>query len=175
MDIDPKELKSIDFDQGYFYDKHGKKVLIQINRLSVARYSKYIQFTPQVSFGVNFEELFDSFKKIFEATTNGSDIMKGLHTASTEAMNQMEAIKGLLDDVRRPAVLWFCALFCNYEDENIAEWDQDKMQQKIDAWDNINIYDFFVLAINAIKGLKDEYLKLREVVQELEKMEKYVG
>lgn len=156
-------MKSIDFDSGRIIGKSGKEYFIQANTLSVARYEKYLHYTPQVTFGLNFKELFDEHRKIYEATTNGSDVLNGLNVASTISYNMMEQIRQFGDNARRPAVIWFCALFINYEDENLGEWDESKMKKKIDDWDEYNVFDFFLLAKNLVPGLIDAYQELQEI------------
>ena len=158
-------MKSIDFDKGVLVGKSGKEYLIQPNVLSVARYEKYIHYIPQIAFGANFKELFDSFKEIYEATTKGDDVLNALHTASNIAWNKMDDIRNFVDDSRRPPVIWFCALFINEEDENLGEWDEAKMKRKIDDLDEYNVMDFFLLAKNCIVGLNDAYKELQELSQ----------
>jgi hypothetical protein len=163
-------MKSIDFDKGILIGKSGKEYLIQANVLSVARYEKYIHYIPQIAFGANFKDLFDSFKDIYEATTKGDDILNGLHVASNIAYNRMQDIYGFIEDSRRPPVIWFCMLFINYEDENLGEWDEAKMKKKIDDLDEYNVMDFFLLAKNCIAGLMDAYREIEEISKKAAKL-----
>jgi hypothetical protein len=162
-------MKSIDFDKGILIGKSGKKYYIQAEYLSAVRYEKYCHYIPQIAFGLNFKELWDFAKEIYLiATGKHPDIepnnyFKAMYEIATMAYNLMQKIKHFGSHERRAAVLWFCMLFINSEDENLGDWDETKMGEKIDDLEEYNVLDFFLLAKNCILGLNNALRELEEI------------
>lgn len=153
----------IDFENRQF-KANGKKFLIEVENLPTGRYQKFEQMGISFAFGSTFGDIFQSFQKIYQAATSGNDILKAVNVAQEVSYNQMHAIKRN-DENYKPHILWFCTIFCNYEDEDRTTWSEDVARQKIADWErsSVPIQDFFLLASNALQEFQNAYNYLQSL------------
>lgn len=148
-------MKEIDINSGQF-EANGKVYLIQPNKLSIERFAMYEKLGLELGFGVGYKEIFEAFASVYQALTTGNEVMASHHKAVTICYNQMQSIKSQ-GDTRIPAQVLFCTLFCNVEGENLAEWDEDLANRKINDWkvEGLNVVSFFHLAVTFLNGLTE--------------------
>lgn len=165
------EFIVIDFPSREFI-ANGKTFYIEHDRILTGRYQKFEEMGISFAFGSTFGDIFQSLKKIYDATTSGNDVLKGITTAQTVAYNQMQAIKRH-DENYKPHILWFCTLFCNYENEDRKVWSEEVARRKIADWErsSIPITDFFLLAANVLHGYGNAY-NLMSVMDQMKKGKK---
>lgn len=158
--------KRIDIQSGKF-EANGRTYYIQMDTLKLARYVAYMQLQQKLAFGTDFQGLYNTLTKIWNAASSGNDILKALADIRELSYNQLNAV---VDFVGRehPEILRFCALFINAEDEDIGKWDERIVDQKITDWieEGLDIQDFFSLAAGYSPGFLsafEEQLKHRGV------------
>lgn len=161
----------IDFENRQF-KANGKKFLIEVENLPTGRYQKFEQMGISFAFGSTFGDIFQSFQKIYQAATSGNDILKAVNVAQEVSYNQMHAIKRN-DENYKPHILWFCTIFCNYEDEDRTTWSEDVARQKIADWErsSVPIQDFFFVGEQCTKRIS-ERIQLSAITPSKEASEK---
>jgi len=159
----------IDFESGFFFGKSGKKYVF-LDTLPIDYWISYQELIPEVSFGVDFKNLFLTCKQAYEALTTGNEILKGHKLAADLLYNQMSAIKTFASEKRHPAVLRMAALWIVTEDEDLTRYDSRIVDQKIEDWKNTGIAmeDFFLLCAQKIESFKQIYLDFHRTEKELE-------
>lgn len=146
---EPNKLKELPLDVKRF-EANSKKYYIS-KSLSVERWRYYEDFQALVGFGRSYDDVFNSYVKIWEALDD-----KGgpkVATASLICHNAMTAIKQKLDERHHPALM-ICTLFVNYEGEDERIYDEEIMNSKIRDWqeEGYDISSFFRMAWNLVPG-----------------------
>lgn len=138
-------IKRIDIQSGKF-EANGRTYYIQEN-LSLRRYTEYLKLSNEISFGVTFNEIYQTLNKIWKACSTGNDILAAINTCRELSYNQINAVVDFASR-EHPTILRFCALFINAEDEDLAKYDDRIVDQKINDWieEGLDIQDFFYLA-----------------------------
>lgn len=166
----PKQPTRINFETGRF-TANGHEYYIA-DYLPVGRDLKYSMLVPQLSFGADFQGIFAMLAKFYKLSTEWEVPGKALHQIATDSRNAMEAVKRAGEDKGRVPVYYeLCALFINRIDENPAEIDESTVNTKINDWvkEGIPREDFFLLAINSIRGLTQQWLQLQGEVKDADK------
>lgn len=159
------ELKKIDLNEPFF-ECQGRKFFRQ-DSISFTRYRILQQLIIEFSFSATFVEL---FKNIQTAWDYMNELKLG--DAAVTLHNIMYGIKNL-DEKDDPA-LRLCALFFNEKDEDIFEYDEAKMREKIACWGKeLDVTPFFRYAanlvpswINAFRIVSQDGLKKEEKKEE---------
>jgi len=160
IDEGPK-LKHIDMSVAKF-EANGHTYYIQ-SELSLQRYVEYLKLSNEITFNTDFDGMFSTLNKIFEAVSKGNDLLDAIRKARELSYNQINAI---VDFTNRdhPTVLRFCALFINREDEEIHKYDDRMIDLKVTDWteEGLDIGDFFYLAANFIPNFRAEFRNLAQ-------------
>lgn len=148
----------IDYEKRIIKGKSGKIYKISPDTISAARYTEFSIRSSLLAFNTDFETLYTRIGTAINHLRNGKENSIG---NSTNAINELEpVIKGMLSyhENQRPAIIEFCSTFCIEDGEDITKHTTDVIAAKYEDWKHINIYDFFLLASNAIPRFK-EHLK----------------
>ena len=150
------QIRHIDMSTAKF-KANGTQYYIQ-SRLSTARYVEYLKLGNEITFNTDFEGMYSTLNRIFEAASHGNDLIESNHKCRELSYNQINAI---VDFTNRdhPTVLRFCALFINGEDEDISKYDDRIIDKKIEDWtkEGLAIDDFFYLVANFIPSFRDTF------------------
>lgn len=147
-----KKLVRIDFSKGEFM-ANGKRYIIE-DEFSISRWVAKEKYELELGYGTDFKGMFSAWEECY-ALANAqrfADIAVLAHSK----------VKGLeLLAKRQPAILKYCALFCNWEAEDRKAFSDDMVTQKINDWEKegIAIGDFFTLAANTIPDFIESYKK----------------
>lgn len=148
-----KELKKIDFSKGYF-EADGAKWYIT-DGISVARYQVFEELSLQFAFNATFAEIFKQLRILWD----NQNAMKFAENAVILHNLMMGIVE--MEQKKHPVALRICALFINEENENIVEYSEVKMDEKIERWGKeVDVTPFFLLACNLVSG----YLPAYEIV-----------
>lgn len=143
-------LRTIDFSKKYF-ECDGSKFFVE-DTLSFERYQKLEEFSLEFGFSASFADIFKVLRKIWDNHNklNFADNAVLLH-------NLMKGIVDL-EQKKSPVSLRICALFINEENEDRTEYNEAKMQSKIDRWGKeLDINPFFHLAVSLVQGYLSAY------------------
>jgi hypothetical protein len=150
------ELKHLNFEEKTFI-ANGKTYRID-DSFCFERWQQFEQLEVHVGYGTTFQAFFDTDKKIYEALNKIQFV-----EASALLHNRMNGIKYKLENRTHPALL-LCALFINYEGEEITKYDSNIAEQKVKDWslEGYAVQDFFSLAVNLVGGFIPVYNSLLE-------------
>lgn len=153
--LTPPKLERINVNDGYFKIE-DRVYFIQPDQISPKRFVAYVELTTRGFMGASLQEIFQSYKKIYDASTSGNDVIKALNTCASESYKRMLAIRER-NEYKLEPTLHLCALFCNQADEDISQCDERIIFQKVEDFmsSNINMEDFFYLAGLLIGGVKE--------------------
>ena len=137
------------------FTANGRRYVIE-SQISADRYSFYLRESVKFSFAQSVEQLFESFREIYNCTNNPK---KGLGDVAVIARDAMKGIEGIVKRVEDPVALRLCCLFINRDDEDRRYIDEDLITSKIEDWikEGIDMASFFQLASATIAGLKMLY------------------
>ena len=138
--------------------------------LSIARHSKFNNIVPKMVFGTDFNGMFAFMSDIYKLSTSGESPIKQLHQISLKAINMMDSVKNIKENDHEP-FMEMAALFINRVDEDHSTITDQMIQDKINDWKiaGFDPYDFFLLAINSVSGLKDRWKELNGNLQKVVK------
>lgn len=144
------ELKKLDLSKGTFEGASGKKFVIQ-SSLSIERFIVFEKLQNYVGFGIAFEDIFNRISDAYELLNkmrpaDCAVILKNIKEGVVR--NQQQKTHPLLE---------LCALFINYEDEDITKFEPEKIKAKIDDWKEYDMNGFFQLAFNCVRNLVPIY------------------
>lgn len=143
-----KELRTIDPSQPF--ECGGKKYAMS-EKLSFNRYKKLQEFSIELGFSASFALLFSNLRKFWDLYNAGkaADGIVVIH-------NVMNGITIL--EKKHDVSLRMCAMFINEAGEDVSEFDEAKMNAKIDTWaKELDIKPFFQLASNLVPGWMPAY------------------
>lgn len=151
------EVKKIDIGSREFM-ANGVKYYIQLDGISVGRFHFYEKYVQLSSFGTDFQTMMSNYDKIYNALTDGNNVMNGWYNAVLLSRNQKQAIKERTE-LKNHSILYLCSLFINRLDEDITDWDTRIAESKIDDWkkEGIDMADFFLLGTKLINGFTSAY------------------
>ena len=134
------ELKQLDLTKPTF-EANGKTYTISTT-ISVERWRHYEDLQQLVGFGRSYAEMFKVIKEAYEDLQHPK-----IADASVRLHNLLTGIKEKLENRVHP-VLLLCALFCNYEGEDIGIYDEAIMEGKVKDWqtEGYDVQSFFRLA-----------------------------
>jgi len=163
-----KELKRLNFEDINF-QANGKTYTIS-ETISFDRWKEFEKIEVHVGYGTTFEAFFEIDKKIYEALNKVQFV-----EASALLHNRMNGIKYKLENRTHPALL-LCALFINYEGEDVVKYDKVIAEQKVKDWseEGFAVQDFFQLAINLVSGFIPAYTNLLKNTSESPKAEQSI-
>jgi len=145
-------LKELDFKSKEF-TANGRKYIIS-DKISIERYMEYQKLVPLLTFGTNFEEMFQQLKKAYAHLNkqNFADSAVIIH-------NILSSVGNVEQTSRVHPALKMAALFINREDEDCAIYNEEITKDKIEDWtkEGFNISDFFTLALSSISGFRQAY------------------
>ncbi len=146
------EVKTLDISKKEFM-ANGVKYLVT-EKISIGRYAEYQKLMPLLTYGVNFEEM----NKQLRLAYNYLDKQK-LADSAVIIHNLMSNVKNVESHTRIHPALKMAAMFINRENENLAVFDEQLTNQKIEDWtlEGYSISDFFSLSLNSIKGFREAY------------------
>ena len=152
----PPVLKMIDLSTEIFH-ANGRTYFIQ-DSLSVNRYEIFLKMQPELGFNTTFNKMAESFNRIVELMSDNVVTGGVIKEVIEIGVNQVSAIKHF-DENRAPLMLYFCTLFCNHQDEDLAVWDRRLAHLKIEDWrkEGIAIQNFFLLAQKSLAGFSQNY------------------
>ena len=148
------QVKRLDLTKKYF-EANGRKYHVTKN-MCIERWRHFEDLQALIGFGRSFEDIFKSFKQIWEALDEKGGAKVG--TASIICHNAMTGIKTKLEERHHPALM-ICALFCNFEGEDEQIYDDEIMKSKLEDWqkEGYDINDFFQLAWNLVPSFIETY------------------
>jgi hypothetical protein len=148
--IDGTKLKELKFGVNTF-EANGRKYFVE-PQISSERFAKMQELEIELSFGFNYEHHFKNLRKL-EENLNKSNFVD----SAVLVRNMLTSIADI--EERKHPVMWYCACFINREDEDRRGIDEKIFQDKIDDWntEGIDYHSFFRLAINMVRGLKENY------------------
>jgi len=148
------QVKRLNLKKNYF-EANGKKYHVTQN-ICIERWRHFEDLQALIGFGRSFEDLFTSFKQIWEALDEKGGAR--VATASIICHNAMTGIKTKLEERHHPALM-ICALFCNFEGEDEKIYDEEIMKTKLEDWqkEGYDVNDFFQLAWNLVPSFIETY------------------
>jgi len=157
--------KQIDFSTGKF-TANGHEYIIN-DYLTISRDVRFSNLVPKMAFGTDFKGIFKAFSDIYKMATTGESPLNALHKIALTSLNYMDAVKNI-GESNYPIYYELCALFINRVDEPETLTD-GMIVEKIKDWEaeGLRREDFFLLAINSISGLKNQWLELRAKLNEI--------
>lgn len=167
-----RTVPRIDFKKGLLVTP-SETYFLELDFLAPKRFMKYEEYSILGGFGVTLDDIFDSFKEIYEVNTKGNSVLDACHISSNVAFNGMNAIKNRKHE-DAPKFLWFATLFLNTKDEDITDWNMEVGKRKVIDWVECGVpmEDFFLLYANIVKGytkvlnqLEGDPVKLMEILE----------
>jgi hypothetical protein len=141
------ELKHIDFDKPFSTEKNEYFIK---NSLSVKRFMEYEKLQNHFGFGKSFAEIVEQLNMALDYFNKG----KGAEMGAV-LINLRDGIAEKVEERTHPAML-LCSLFIVTKDENIARWDQQEAEAKIQDWmeAGYDVKDFFQLAASLVTDFR---------------------
>jgi hypothetical protein len=149
-------LRKIDFEHGVL--KTEDHIYRISKSISVKRYKEFELMQTEVAYGYTFKDIEKSLTQVREELNKLKFV-----DASVTLDNLMSGIKRGLERENN-VTLKMCALFMLREDEKAADYDEALQQEKIKDWEDVDIADFFELAMNLIPGLLSAYRKISQSI-----------
>lgn len=154
----------IDFKNRKIYGKSGKVYYVEMS-ISAGRMSEYDIRGSLLALNTNFDTLVARINKIEYYLVKGEDNAQGnAHNAIMEVRAIKEGLKRFAEN-QRPAVIEFCALFCNEEGEDTSTFDEGMFERKYLDWAHIPVEDFFYLAGMSIPAYRENIIKVLNLNQ----------
>lgn len=134
------------------FEANGRKYLIH-DSLTIERFEKFEQLQAQVSWGIEFQEIFDNLDKLIKHLDKVEFVK-----ASVLATNMLHGVARNVEGRVNPVFL-LCSLFLCREGEDLATWNTTDALEKVADWraEGIAVEDFFALAYSSVKGFTDAY------------------
>ncbi len=128
--------------------------------MCIDRFIEFERLQAHVGFGKDFKNIYDVLKETYELLNKGK-----MADAAVKIHNLLNGIAMNLEKRDHP-ILEMCALFLNRDDENVKEYNEDIMKQKMEDWriEGYSIEDFFQLAFNFVEGFIPAY---EEIIQNI--------
>lgn len=146
-----RKLKRVKLEDLEF-TANGKRYFIE-REISAERFAKMQEFEIEMSFGVTYEAMDNTLLEVYNLIQEGGRI-------ADVAVIVHQAREGIQDIVNREQpILKYCTCFINRENEDRRRFDENIMADKIKDWEEegMNHLDFFPLAVNSVRGLKENF------------------
>lgn len=157
----------IDWEKRQITGKSGKIYKISPETITAGRAAEFEIRSILLPYRVNFET-------IFKLNAKTIDILRGIEIGKIKVGALMEIIqeyenlqKGLYDFqlAKRSTIVEFCGLFCNYEGEDVGNYNEDIIREKYEDWKEIPEVDFFLLCAQAIPYFRDYLRTIKEEIE----------
>lgn len=150
-----EELKKLDFREKSF-TANGVEYFIA-SQLSADRFYKMQSIEFDLRYGINHAKMYQEMHILYAAINE-----QRFADAAVMVYNWMQAIQEF--DGRKQPILEYCALFLVKKDEDLREWSQELVDEKVEDWtkEGIDFNSFFVLALNIGTNLKQDYLQVMQ-------------
>lgn len=147
-----KELLSITRSDKTF-TANGVNYII-FDKVSADRFEEAERLQVELVYGRTPKEFFATIKSAFDLLDKSKPAQ-----AAVVLHNTLSSVAQVADGDRIHPALRMCALFVNYEGEDIRFWDEQLIDKKVNDWkaEGIDMASFFRLALNSIDGLKAIY------------------
>jgi hypothetical protein len=143
------ELKSIDFSKKHF-ECSGRKFYVK-ESLSFARYRELQKINLEFGYSATFHDIFKNIKTAWDFLNQTK-----LGEAAVTLHNIMYGVVSL--EEKDDAALRLCALFIDEEGEDVTQYDEGKMREKIECWGKeCDVSPFFQLAANLVPDWINAY------------------
>jgi len=155
------KLKELTFGENLF-EANGKTYFVE-PQISAERFAKMQELEIELSFGFNYEHHFKNLQKVKDMLNKSNFV-----DSAVLVHNMLKSVAGIED--REHPVMWYCACFINREDEDRRGIDEKVFADKIADWnkEGIDYHSFFRLAVNMVRGLKENY---KEYIQNISQSE----
>lgn len=153
-------LKTIDLDANKF--ECGGRTFYRQPSLSFNRYRELQRIAIEFGFSRSFIDLYKALDKA-ESYLNKLQLVD----AAVELRNSKIGVANL-NEKDDPA-LRLCALFINEANEDVTEFDELKMKDKIECWSKeLDVSPFFHLAASLVEGWMPVYRVITQVTSKKE-------
>jgi hypothetical protein len=145
------KLRIIDFSKEKQFECGGR-TFIKDDSLSFNRFRELQRISIEFGFSTSFIDLFKEVKKAY-------DLVQTNKNWADLAVTLYNIIAGVskLDEKDDPA-LRLCALFINEANEDVTEFNEAKIKDKINCWSKeLDVSPFFHLAVNLVDGWMPAY------------------
>lgn len=158
-------FKEIDFKSKEFM-ANGHKYIIS-DKITIRRFAEYQKLMPRLTYGLGFDEIFKNLKTAY-ANLNKQNFAD----AAIIIHNVMNGISNVEESSRIHPALKMAALFINRENEDIKDYNEELIKEKIEDWakEGFNMSDFFTMSLNSISGFREAYQEYIQKNKELEDM-----
>jgi len=146
------KLKKLSISDSEFI-ANGKLYFIE-PELSAERFARMQEIEIELGYNVSYDTLHKGLSKSYNLLNENK-----FADAAVFIHNLMNSIGNL--EERKEPIMQYCSMFINTVDEDRRKVDEKIMSQKIEDWkeEGIDYHSFFRLAINMVRGLKENYLK----------------
>jgi len=167
LDPLPKELRE---ELGYpikkinwldSFNANGNTYYIRTS-LTIRRFEEFEKYQIRAGFGVDFEQMYNNIRQAFDYLNEGLPVNAGI-----KLHNILNGIKDALEE-RENEVLQICALFISQKNEDLTQFDEQVMAEKIADWkkEGIDMQSFFSLAFNSVSGFTPIYQEVSGVISQ---------
>lgn len=148
------------------FEAGGKMYFVESN-LSTARYQHYQKMQNELGFGMNFSSIINALNRAYAALNERKD-------ADAAVAIQMILERSLAVSEKKPIALYVATLFVNTADENRAEWDRARAEQKIEDWSNIDVSFFLGLCLARTSDLMTQYKEVAELLRSVSEVKSHL-
>lgn len=143
-------VKNIDFNEGEF-TANGKRYMLE-TKLSAGRYCEFVILQRELAAGMSLNQIYDQLIAQRKLLNDMRFVDAAVHV--DKFINHCINLKQ-----KEPTVLKLCTLFINEESEDRSTWGNDLVVKKLNDWkkENINVEDFFAIALTLAPGLINAY------------------
>lgn len=151
------KLKPVDIMQnnGFEIDVDGVKIKYFLEpHLSVERYKMMQKFELEMSYTVNFKNLYQKLSDVYDTLNKGQ-----FADSSVKIRDIIEGCHRIDDENNFPAIVRYASLMLNSDTEDRNKYDENEMNKKIEIWNNagVPIKSFFAVALYSVGGLIQSY------------------
>lgn len=145
------KVKNLDLKEREF-TANGNKYYI-LGEVTMERYQKMQELQIELGFAASYKEIYDGLGEIEQMLNEVRFV-----DAAVTINNLRRKTAGL--EKRHHEIQKYCACFIVRDDEKITEFSEKVMDEKIADWnaEGINPDSFFALAVNTVRGLRDNWL-----------------
>ncbi|MFT3704637.1 MAG: hypothetical protein QM802_19890 [Agriterribacter sp.] len=150
-----RELTKVDLSAGPF--KANGKLYTVSNTFSLDRYKMYENIELEMGYGRAWADIYDEGLKVYDALNRSK-----FADASVMMHNLIQGVKNVKN--KMPHAMRMCALFINYEGEDVRYISEQIIQQKIFDWneEGLDPEPFLTFGVNSMRGFQERYKKLTQ-------------
>ena len=153
------EVKELDLNTTSF-EANGRKYTVA-QSISAGRWNDYLHAQVEVGFAQQFTDVFASVKEGYELLNqqrfaDGAVCLRSI----------MMGMKNIDDATNIPAIIKLCAIFINYEGEDVSELTEEALRTKYEDWkaEAISMKSFFHFALTFIPGFMECFNSVSHVI-----------